>query len=186
MNWRTHALVGANAVWIASAVYPVTPAFAWLIAVGAFAGLAPDIDAVQAKIHYLGGGFLGIFKGAFKHRAFFHSILCAAIVYALVWFFLRQYHPALPLVAAAGYASHPLIDGFNIPGVEYLFPVRVRYHLLPKSLRTPVGGFVDQLLLVLACFGLLYFVLSYATLLQGSLMPSTYSPSSLYQSTNTL
>lgn len=164
MSGKTHAMVGANAVWVATLFYSIENAVALLIAVGALAALLPDIDAPHAKIHYVGKGALGMFKGVFHHRGFFHSLLAIAIVAVLSTMFLRQYHPALPLIITLAYASHPFIDGFNYAGVEYLCPSRKRIHLLPKFLRSQVNGPFDQLLFVLGAGGLLFLLLGYSGL----------------------
>ncbi|MBI4437900.1 metal-dependent hydrolase [Candidatus Uhrbacteria bacterium] len=164
MTWRTHAVVGANAVWITAFFSSVDATAFGLLVAGAFAGLLPDIDASArgAKIHYVAEGTFGMFKGVFQHRGFFHSLLAVATVFLLSFWFLRAYHPFLPAILALGYASHPIIDGFNTVGVRYLFPKRERYNLIPKLFRTPVHGFADQLFFIAGSLGIALFVLSYA------------------------
>lgn len=159
MTWKTHALVGANAAWIV-ALYPAAaPNIFLLLAAGALGGLLPDIDAGTAKIHFVGGGTLGFFRGIFQHRGFFHSLPATLIVFVLAYSFLSVYDPFLPWVLALGYVSHCVIDAWNYSGVQFLFPWRVKFHLLPHLLRSPVKGFTDQLLFVVGCAGLVIFLL---------------------------
>lgn len=83
MTWYTHAAVGANAVWLTALFGEPTRYASFYIMLGAFAALLPDIDASWrgAKIHYVGGGILGIFKGVFRHRGFFHSVICINLLF---------------------------------------------------------------------------------------------------------
>ncbi len=167
MSGRTHAMVGANAVWIAALFVPVDRAFPILIAVGAFAGLLPDIDAVSAKIHFLGGGVLGAFRNIFKHRGFFHSLLAVAGLFLFAAFFLSGYHPALPVVLATGYASHLFIDGFNKKRTRYFFPLKKSYRFLHEELCSPIGGSLDQLFFILGAAGIFFFLFSHVDQFQG-------------------
>lgn len=161
MHWRTHAVIGANAIWLAVVVHPVDQSALLLLAAGGVSGLLPDIDATAAKIHFTAGGVFGPLRGFFRHRGFFHSLLAVALVALVSGLCLTRYHPALPLVVTLGYLSHPLIDGFNRPGVEYLFPWKKRLRLLPKALTTPVKGLADQVLFVVGLMGLIYFLISH-------------------------
>lgn len=167
MSGYTHAVVGANAVWVA-ALLGMVDERAWLLALaGALAALLPDIDAREAKIHHLGKGALGAFRGAFQHRGFFHSLMAVAVVFGLSFTFLRAYHPLLPFIIALGYASHPIIDGLNFKGVRYLFPMRRMFHLVPKWLASPVRGWYDQLFFIVGLVGIaLFFLTHYATFIQ--------------------
>lgn len=148
MSGHTHAILGANAAWLA-VLAGVDSSLVLFLAVGAVAGLLPDIDAQAAKIHFIAGGIFGVFRGVFKHRGFIHSLLFTAILFLVAHIALRQYHPILPVVIGVGYLSHLLVDGFNKKGVPYLMPFsKKRLHLVPKILRTPVGGLLDQLLFI--------------------------------------
>ena len=158
MTGKTHAIIGANAAWLALlGDVPPTHLILFLIA-GTIAGLLPDIDAQSAKIHHIGGGVLGIFGGAFQHRGFFHSVLATIIVLAVSFWFLKDFDVLLPFVITLGYASHLLIDGCNFKATRYLFPLRREDHLVPKWLASPVGGATDQLLFVFGGLGLLFFL----------------------------
>lgn len=158
MTGKTHAIVGANAAWIA-VLFGSPDSGIFLALVGAIAGLLPDIDAGTAKIHFLGGSVLGAFRGIFKHRGFFHSILATLGVFFVSFFFLTQYHPLLPFVATLGYFSHLVIDSLNFTGVPYLFPLPVKFRFLPRFFRSPVRGFTDQILFIAGVLGLLLFLL---------------------------
>jgi membrane-bound metal-dependent hydrolase YbcI (DUF457 family) len=158
MTGKTHAIIGANAAWLALLQnVPPTHLVLFLIA-GTIAGLLPDIDAQSAKIHHIGGGVLGIFGGAFAHRGFFHSLLATVILFAVSFWFLKDFDVLLPFVITLGYASHLLIDGLNFKATRYLFPLRREDHLVPKWLASPVGGVTDQLLFVFGGLGLLLFL----------------------------
>lgn len=164
MRWETHATVAANSIWVATLFAPVDITFLWLMVIAGFAGLAPDIDATNAKIHYLWDGLLKPLRNIARHRGFFHSFLVVAIIYGLTYFFLSDFHPLLPLVISLGYLSHLIIDGFNHPGVEYFWPIRKRIRLIPKKLRTPVKGFTDNILLLFATIGVITFIaINYST-----------------------
>lgn len=170
MTWRTHLLVGANAVWLALLVAPLDQSILILLFAGAIGGLLPDIDASSAKVHYAGGGVLGGFAGFFTgkyfgHRGVFHSIFAALIWFVVLVIFLPSGFPALPLVFSAAYFSHSLIDGFNT-GVGYFFPFYLkRFALVPRFLRSPVGGGADKFFFILGAFGLLLFFISNLPLL---------------------
>lgn len=161
MTGQTHAVVGANAVWIAVLTGTVDQSTIPLALVGVVAGLLPDLDASAAKIHFIGGGLLGTFRGIMNHRGFMHSLLVLGILSAMSFVFLRQYHPLIPYAFALGYLSHLIIDGFNFAGVPYLLPFKAKFHLVPKFLRTPAKGIIDQLLFVSGLLGIVMFFLNY-------------------------
>jgi len=120
----------------------------------------PDIDATSAKIHYIGGGVLGGAKGTFHHRGFFHSFLAAALIFIVSLVFLFNYYPLLPFVLALGYVSHPIIDGLSRGGVQYLFPYKKKFYLLPKSLAIKTDGQVDQAIFFIGVMTLILFILA--------------------------
>ena len=149
--------VGVNALWLAPFFGPIDKSILVLLPAAMLASLLPDIDATAAKIHFLGGGVLGIFRGAFggkyfHHRGLMHSLPFAALIFIIIFIFFRVSYPALPYVVFASYFSHSIIDGFNT-GVGYLYPfVNRRFALVPKFLRTPVGGAADNAFFFLAMF----------------------------------
>ncbi len=163
MTGQTHAVVGANAAWIAALAGAADPSIAPLILVGAIAGLLPDLDAGAAKIHFIGGGLLSSFRGTMKHRGFMHSFLCTGVITWVSFLFLSKFHPLLPVVIGFAYISHLIIDGLNFSGVPYLYPWSKNICLVPKFLRTPVKGFIDQLLFIFGIFGIIILLLQYAS-----------------------
>lgn len=160
MSGRTHAVVGANAAWIAPLLGGSTNIPLILFAlIGAVAALLPDIEAGRAKIQYVAGGVFGIFRNIFQHRGFTHSLLGVLLLF-LLSLSTFSLHPVLPLIITLGYITHPVIDGFNHAGTQYLYPVQRKFWLVPKILRTPLGGLADQLLFVLGLLGVALLVLS--------------------------
>lgn len=170
MTWKTHAVVGANSVWLAALLTPVDEWGLVLIAAGAFVGILPDIDTggSGAKIHYVGRGVFGMFVGVFTHRGFFHSLFAGAIVACVSYVLLTPYHLALPLVVTAAYMSHPIIDGLNYPGVMYLYPLKKKIRLVPKSWATPVKGGADSILFFAGIIGLILYILQFLPYLVGN------------------
>jgi membrane-bound metal-dependent hydrolase YbcI (DUF457 family) len=171
MTWRTHLVIGTNAVWI-SALNMDQKQIPILLPAAVFASLLPDIDAAGygAKIHYIGGGVLGGFKGMFEHRGITHSLFVTFILFGLLFavnsFALDNTYPLLPYVFALSYLSHLLIDGFN-RGVGYLQPfIRKRYALLPQLLFTPINGYMDNFLFFLGALGIILFLLLYINLIR--------------------
>ena len=159
-------VVGMNALWLAPLFGPVDKSILVLIPTAALASLLPDIDASAAKIHFVGGGFLGIFRGIFfgkyfHHRGLTHSLFVTLLLLLIIRFFWGDAYPALPYVFAASYFSHPLVDGLN-SGVGYFYPfILKRYALVPKVLRTPVGGVIDNLLFFIAALGIILFFIGF-------------------------
>jgi len=160
MSWRTHAILGANVAWLAAAVGGIDQYAIYWPVVGALAGLLPDVDASSAKIQYMGGGILGMLRGVFEHRGFFHSILIVLLIFVFCFLFLAQVHPLLPLVLTLGYASHPLIDGLNRPGVKFLWPLKYKIRFVPRNLSPRVDGLVDQGIFFVGVLTLALFVLT--------------------------
>lgn len=161
MTWRTHIVIGINSLWLVPLTgTTVDLSLLPLVPVAAFASLLPDIDAVAAKIHYIGNGALLFtqrkFKGKyFHHRALMHSFFIALILTFILAFFFAKVIPLLPVIFFIAFMSHGIVDGFNAP-VGLLYPVYMKkFALLPKSLRTPVNGFVDNLIFILGSFSLL-------------------------------
>ncbi len=158
-------VAGANMVWLipasAESLFQYGPV---LMAVAGFFALLPDIEAQHAKIHSVRVAGARVFdntivRSVVNHRGPVHSILAIIIVGVLTVWLCRRY--ALPdelaWAATLGYASHPLIDGFNFPGVQYLYPWKRRLHLVPKFLRFRVKSLPDELLFVAGVFGVLMY-----------------------------
>jgi membrane-bound metal-dependent hydrolase YbcI (DUF457 family) len=160
MTWHTHAVVGANVVWLA-ALFPNISSN-YLIVAGALGGISallPDIDAQSAKIHYVGKGILGMFRGVFEHRGFFHSLFAIGLVGGIssILSFYLHFDWSIALACTLGYASHPVIDGLTVGGVRYLYPHVKKFRLLPKAWCTKTKGTGDITLLFLASISLAIF-----------------------------
>ena len=89
MTWRTHVAIGTNAIWLAGFLGKVDESILVLLPTAVLASILPDIDAVSAKIHYVGGGVFGIFKNSFHgkyfhHRGLMHSILATVILFVIL------------------------------------------------------------------------------------------------------
>lgn len=167
MTWRTHIAVGTNAIWLAGLLGQVDQSILILLPAAILASLLPDIDASSAKIHYAGGGALGIFKNSFHgkyfhHRGIMHSLAAAVFFFIVLWLAFKNSYPLLAPVFTLSYFSHSLIDGLNT-GVGYLYPfVNKKFALLPKSLRFRVGSPFDTLLMFAGIAGLLIFFLGFS------------------------
>jgi membrane-bound metal-dependent hydrolase YbcI (DUF457 family) len=162
MTWRTHMVIGANAIWLAPFLGQVDQSLLVLLPVAMVASILPDIDASSAKIHYIAGGALGLMRGGFRgkyfhHRGVMHSILVAIIFFIILEIFFKDTYPLLAGIFAISYFSHSLIDGFNT-GVGFFYPFYLKkFALVPKFLRTPVKGAADNFLFILGAFGLVMF-----------------------------
>lgn len=162
MKWYTHAAIGANAVWLTTLTQDVTSGTLLLAVLGAFASLLPDIDAgwgktSGAKIHHIGYGVFRPFRGMFRHRGFFHSLLCVAVLFCVTLPFAAILDPYVPIVFVAGYASHLVIDAWN-GGMQYLYPLKKDFSFVPKFLRFRVGSSGDDLFFILGIMGIVAFI----------------------------
>src|SRR6266481_6348960 len=109
MTWRTHAVIGANTLWLAAFFGGIGQSVFILLPAAIVASLLPDIDATSAKIHYMAGGVLSPFRGAFSgkyfhHRGMMHSLFVTFVLFAILWFFTRDTIPAFSYVVALSYA----------------------------------------------------------------------------------
>lgn len=123
-----------------------------------FAALFPDIDGDHAKIHNVGVAGItpfAIFRGGFKHRGFFHSLLAVVLILIVALVFLPDQRLLIASVLTLGYASHLILDGLTKSGIRFLFPKKKKYRLLPRKLAFRTGRSMDFLLLLLGSFGLL-------------------------------
>lgn len=165
MQWQTHAVVGANAIWLTVLFGADAQAPALLMGIGAFAGLLPDIDATGgksygAKIHYIAGGILKPTLNVFRHRGFFHSFLAVALAFSCTIPLAYFVDPFAPAVFALGYASHLFIDNFNC-GMEVFYPLKKRVTFVPRFLQFRVGSAGDQLFLLIGILGLYLYIQRY-------------------------
>ncbi len=171
MTGKTHALIGANAIWILPTFGLVGIAAIPLAFVGALAGLLPDIDAKEAEIHDQTYNVTKVFfiHKIFGHRRFFHSILAAVLLFLALQYLLPNTHPALAWIVLTGYLSHMFVDGFNTKGVCYLYPYDRPLYLFPDFLRSRCGGWADDLLFVVGIGGLSIFAYKfYPTMFQDA------------------
>lgn len=162
MTGRTHFIIGANTAWLALFFQPMNFWMVPLVLTGALAGLLPDIDTRASTIHQKSQGLTRILllHKILRHRGFSHSLLILPFI-AVLASLLFPIYPLLPLVFFWGYVSHPLIDGFNPQGCEYLFPNPKNYRLIPRFLCVDTGGWVDHLLFIVGLLSLLAMPLYY-------------------------
>lgn len=164
MTWRTHALVGVGSLWLLQPVPHGIGAgdgvsnVGLLAAVAVFGALLPDLDASQSRIKHLSPGW-GIepfvlpsllLHRAFGHRGLLHSGLGLAlftVLFALPLAFWWGWQPSAAL--ALGYASHLAADACTRTGIPLLHPRRLRFFLLPPSLRLVTGSPAEDAMLPL-------------------------------------
>jgi membrane-bound metal-dependent hydrolase YbcI (DUF457 family) len=170
MRGITHAAIGANVVWIPSMLgLTVAP---WLVVVGAFVALLPDLDASESRIKNLtiggkiGGAQIGIrplapiamvLSSLFGHRAALHSLLMVAVI-SLGTRFIPIMTSSLWLVIILGYVSHLVLDMLTKSGVEIFWPIKTHVGLLPRFLRVKTGGLLDTVLLLVSSAGVIFFL----------------------------
>jgi len=167
MTWRTHLLVGINALWVLA---PLPNALAadtvGLLALTASVGaLLPDFDATRSKVRSLdiGGArplvpLADALNHAFGHRGLLHSPV-GWVGFGLLCLLLdpwlssagRGWEPSLGLFI--GYGSHLIADSATPSGIPStgIYPWLVRrrrFHLLPKCLRVVTGSQAEDALLL--------------------------------------
>lgn len=166
MTGKTHFVVGANSAWVAFVFLPTDLWFIVLPVVGGFAALLADLDNRHATIHQITRGLLRLLLiDRLRHRSLFHSLMILPVV-IFISTFLFPIHVMAPVVFVLGYVSHPLLDGFNPQGCEYLYPIKTNYRFLPRFLCVDTGGWVDSALFGLGLIGILLFLMAYAGLIQ--------------------
>ncbi|AEI44556.1 metal-dependent hydrolase [Paenibacillus mucilaginosus] len=140
MLQKTHSAAGLVAAECVLMYYHM-PVFSWESAaglmIGCIAGPLADVDkkgSTMAKVLFPLSAVLRVLK--VKHRTMTHSLLFMAAMFALsislpeplFWCFMLAY------------ASHPLIDLLNEQGVELLWPLPIKFRLLPKFLAVDTGS----------------------------------------------
>lgn len=175
MRGRTHAVIGANMVWIASWLIAD---FSWnplLIPIGALGALMPDLDSPESLIKHLRVS-LGsrkdrlevkpfalpslIFSTLFGHRGVLHSLLATVVVALGAYVLVAKYHTEVPfltqefsIVLTLGYASHLVADSCTHHGVRWLWPWDRRFHILPRPMQWSVnstkGAIIESILSVI-------------------------------------
>lgn len=180
MKGSTHALAGANTVWILT----LFGGFSWnpfLLLAGALGGLLPDLDASESKIKHLEVGWgrgknrmaikpfylpSWIISSLFKHRGVLHSLFALILVgwgSFLLFLFLSQWVNFLAsefwLVLTLGYASHLATDGLTRYGLPLFWPWQRNIHFLPRFLRIRTGSLIEMIIFVILLLTLGLFVL---------------------------
>ena len=79
-----------------------------------------DIDNPGSKIGKKFWFLSKPFNVLFGHRKLFHSLLVPIVLGLVIWFFFDKYWMPVFL----GYASHILLDGFTLNGVNFIYPIR--------------------------------------------------------------
>ncbi len=143
MDVLSHALLGAACGYAASRGRSRIALLA-----GAAAGVLPDIDVL------IGSDSDPLVSLEF-HRQFTHSIFAvpfgAALVAAAIWFAMKRRDAFLPLfaAAAAGYASHILLDACTSFGTQLLWPLSDRRYA------ASVVAVIDPIVTVILLFGVI-------------------------------
>lgn len=105
--------------------------------------LLPDIDHPYSIVGRRAGLIGGAVRLAVSHRGILHSGVAAAVAVLAASAAPSVARP-YAMAAAAGYASHILLDALTIQGVPLLWPSRRRFSLLPIQ----TGGLVEMILRV--------------------------------------
>ncbi|MBI4117786.1 MAG: metal-dependent hydrolase [Parcubacteria group bacterium] len=157
MTGRTHAIIGANAVWLSTLNTIWDEKVFFVVALSAIAGLLPDADANHAKIHGITGGTTKILAMILKHRGVLHSWIAIVAVYFTAEYFGARYFENFSLIITAAFASHLFLDSLNPTGIPLLFPIKTKFRLLPKFIAPNTDGPVDWLLFSLGALALVGF-----------------------------
>lgn len=107
-----------------------------------FGGLLPDIDEHNSKLGRKIRPISTFLNLIFGHRNLFHSLFFTLALLGVVNYFFGL---EIALALVIGYASHLIIDGFTISGINYLYPF-TKLHL-----RGPVqtGGLAEHFVYLL-------------------------------------
>lgn len=166
MRGATHFALGANVIWIPTLFQ--LPVDWWLLFVGGFAALLPDLDAHESLIKNLNvrgikpfAPIAFIFSRLFRHRGALHSLLFLGLITAVSFIALPYTSIAFVLVIPLGYASHLAADALTVSGIELLWPSRKNIHFLPKFFRISTGHAIDWILLILAWSGIFFYLFTY-------------------------
>lgn len=171
MRGTTHAVIGANVIWLPYLLgLTIAP---WYFLIGALAALLPDLDASESKIKNLK---LGIYVGRskiwfkpfwliafviskiFRHRGVLHSLILVLILSIGLMLIIPREFSNITLMIILGYLSHLAMDALTKSGIEFLWPIKKRLGLLPKTLRVRTGGAIDTLLSLTGSVSLIIFL----------------------------
>ncbi|TVY09039.1 metal-dependent hydrolase [Paenibacillus cremeus] len=145
MLQKTHSFAGllaAEGVVLYLQPSPVSWESAAALLIGCLAGPLADIDkqgSTMAKIFFPLSFLLHL--GGIRHRTFTHSFLCLIGLGLL----FTSLPPLLYWSFLLAYASHPLIDLLNEQGVELIWPLKLKFRLLPKFMAIGTGSMMETL-----------------------------------------
>ncbi|TCZ75819.1 metal-dependent hydrolase [Paenibacillus albiflavus] len=146
MLQKTHSLAGLLAAE-SVVLYFNEPLISWesaaLLMIGCLAGPLADIDkpgSTIARIFFPVSALLRFLK--IRHRTLTHSLICILGLYFLLLPLPQTYLWASLLA----YASHTLLDLFNEQGVALLWPLRMKFRLIPKFLAVKTGSVTERLI----------------------------------------
>lgn len=171
MTYRTHVL-GAAAAALAVAGGQSWPALAVVIVTAMLAAPLPDLDHPGStygrhvplpRVAQHGGrlvpytehgedyGHVGfrLPGGVLWHRGPLHSLLVGAALVVVLGTLHWVWAPWVALGVACGWGSHLLLDGFNVMGQAWLWPLTGRRFRLP-GVHLRVGSWAETVVL-LAC-----------------------------------
>ena len=173
MLWRSHLLIGINALWLLTPLpNALTPETAGLLALGAGVGsLLPDLDASRSKIRSLDirgrrplVPLADALSRTFGHRGLLHAPLGWAGFGLLCLLAAPWWGREASLGLFVGYGSHLLADSATPSGIPSTglrpWPVRSRrLHLLPRRLRIVTGSPAEDALFLPLAMGAAFLLL---------------------------
>lgn len=153
MLQKTHSLAGLLAAE-SVVLYFNEPLFSWesvaILMIGCLAGPLADVDkpgSITAKLFLPLSYLLKFLK--VRHRTLTHSLVCLIGLYLL----LSPLPQPVLWASLLAYASHLLLDLLNEQGIALLWPLRIKFRLLPKFLAIKTGsvteGFIQIVLIIL-------------------------------------
>ncbi|HUW65868.1 MAG TPA: metal-dependent hydrolase [Spirochaetia bacterium] len=120
MMGRTHLLAGAA---VGALVFPANPLLG-MVAAGV-AALLPDIDSPGSTMGRKVWPVAATLRGTVGHRTLTHTVWFCGLVAVLGAFVGSRLHLAVMMMALAGFlgsASHLVLDGLTVSGVQPFLP----------------------------------------------------------------
>lgn len=157
MLQKTHSLAGLLAAE-SIILYFNEPLFSIesiaILMIGCLAGPMADVDkpgSITAKIFFPISYLLRFLK--VRHRTLTHSLACLTGLYLL----LSPLSKPLLWASLLAYATHLLLDLLNEQGIALLWPLRIKFRLLPKFLAVKTGSVTEGLIqaILLICIVLI-------------------------------
>ncbi len=150
MLYPTHiaagAVAGALVVKLTAAPVKMWPV---MIVAASVAALLPDLDKKGSKATRAVPGSGTVIGAVASHRGFMHSL--AAIFLISIGLALLPVIPReLCFAMVAGVISHPLVDTINPRGVQWLWPLKIKFSLariLPWPFTFSTGSRIETLVL---------------------------------------